>query len=717
MAIINTEKELINLYEELDKKKLVLPNFQRGFVWDRNKQKQLLSSILVDLPVGSLLILEGDSADFTKRQLCYPDELEQSGECFYVLDGQQRLSTLRTILYDVFSDSDKDWKYVWDHLYGPLRTRWFLRVKPSDGEQDYFGFSNLQFNDLKNLTDTDVIDFLEFKAVHKTKNKEAHHPDFRPVKDDGTKETKKAFITNAITSAYSDEYLIPLYEVYKGNDGIHIKVIRKIAENRIDDLKLLAEDSDFAREYYVDLFSNISSSDEIDDLHAEASKNDTFDDSIFTYKWAELKSDWVKDFSSELNSLVNRKMAIIHLHRNEMSRAVAIFEAINRGGEPLSVYDLVVAKSARDQSVENLSSKIIKILSKNIEVSDKLSEKYHRELEVKGVALWAPTSMGVIAGNEPSKQFKDCFVNTLSLLVNVKGNNDDCRVDHIKKDKILTLSSTEINEYTDRAIISVVRALAFMQLRCGITSAKNIPYKLMLVVLAFHLEDDSVWESKRDLDKLEYWYWVSLLGGSYFTGQNQRCAEDITELKLLLNTGENLFSTTEKKVLNRPEYVTKDILLRKADEQEPSSVKNAILSFILSRCPKDFLKSELGKFVELSPWKIANQAVIVELHHVIPLGSETKLGESSSELRRDSSHPLNSCLNLAYISKEANRTIRDKTPQEYIKHIDELGAIGNYIPAIKHFQDAMTTSKYENVLEERFNLIQWAIKQHIDSLL
>jgi uncharacterized protein with ParB-like and HNH nuclease domain len=42
MPIENTEKELPQLYVDLDKNKLVLPNFQRGFVWDRNKQKQLL---------------------------------------------------------------------------------------------------------------------------------------------------------------------------------------------------------------------------------------------------------------------------------------------------------------------------------------------------------------------------------------------------------------------------------------------------------------------------------------------------------------------------------------------------------------------------------------------------------------------------------------------------------------------------------------------------
>ena len=720
MAIVNTEKELSTLYEDLEKDKLVLPNFQRGFVWDRNKQKQLLASILVDLPVGSLLILEGNANDFTKRKLCYPDELIIEGECYYVLDGQQRLSTLRTMLYDVFSDGE--WRDVWDHLFGYLRTRWFLRVKPNESEEDYFGYNNLQFNSLKTLTDTDIIDFVEFKVVHKTKEQEVHHPGYRPKKDNGSYEERPAFIIDSIVNSYSDENLIPLYEVYKEDSGIHKKVLVKIANSRVDRLKLLAESVDHSKSFYLNLFVTEKTnytSDEIEVLYEQATSEDEFNESIFVDKWAELKAVWVKDFCDELNSLIDRKMAIIHLHRNEMNRAVAIFEAINRGGEPLSVYDLVVAKSAQDQSVKNLSSKIIETLSVTIELTEALSEKYFRSHTANNVAQWSPMSMKVITGNEPSKQFKELFVNTLSLLVNVKGKGEDCKVEHIKKEKILSLSSNEVNEYCNRSIQAVVRALAFVQLRCGITSAKETPYKLMLIVLSFYLDDDDIWLSKRKLDKLEYWYWVSLFGGAYFSRQNEQCREDIVNLAPLIDSGEKTFSYRESKVLDYPDYVTKDILLRKDEnnEQEQGTVKRALLSFILSQCPKDFSRLGGEELLELCPWKIANQSISVELHHVIPLGSETKLGESSTAIRKDQSHPLNSTLNLAYISKEANRAIRDKSPAEYVNHIEELGSFDNYIPPIRSFQEAMRTNEYGSVLEERYELLYRAIKQRISTLI
>ena len=42
MAIENLERELSVIYDELDHNKLVLPNFQRSFVWSRDKQRKLL---------------------------------------------------------------------------------------------------------------------------------------------------------------------------------------------------------------------------------------------------------------------------------------------------------------------------------------------------------------------------------------------------------------------------------------------------------------------------------------------------------------------------------------------------------------------------------------------------------------------------------------------------------------------------------------------------
>ena len=44
------------LLDGIDKNDLVMPEFQREYVWNKEKAKQLMVSLLKDYPVGSLLL-------------------------------------------------------------------------------------------------------------------------------------------------------------------------------------------------------------------------------------------------------------------------------------------------------------------------------------------------------------------------------------------------------------------------------------------------------------------------------------------------------------------------------------------------------------------------------------------------------------------------------------------------------------------------------------
>lgn len=47
--------ELQSLLTEIENKKIVVPEFQREYVWDRNQAKSLLHSLYYEYPVGGLL--------------------------------------------------------------------------------------------------------------------------------------------------------------------------------------------------------------------------------------------------------------------------------------------------------------------------------------------------------------------------------------------------------------------------------------------------------------------------------------------------------------------------------------------------------------------------------------------------------------------------------------------------------------------------------------
>jgi hypothetical protein len=108
---------------------ILLPQFQRDFVWKRQQVLDLLDSIAQNYPIGSLLLWqsrqelrrENRIADL-KIVLPKPDYPVN-----YLLDGQQRLSAICGALYWNGPDPNSVWNIVYD-----LRKRDFLHLDTLD---------------------------------------------------------------------------------------------------------------------------------------------------------------------------------------------------------------------------------------------------------------------------------------------------------------------------------------------------------------------------------------------------------------------------------------------------------------------------------------------------------------------------------------------------------------------------------------------------------
>jgi hypothetical protein len=79
------------LLDGINKRDLVLPEFQREYVWSKEQAKQLFVSLAKDYPVGSLMIWKTDEPPELKNIKNLPTIL---GSFDVILDGQQRLTTL-----------------------------------------------------------------------------------------------------------------------------------------------------------------------------------------------------------------------------------------------------------------------------------------------------------------------------------------------------------------------------------------------------------------------------------------------------------------------------------------------------------------------------------------------------------------------------------------------------------------------------------------------
>lgn len=91
--------DLARVLGAIDRGEIVLPEFQRDFVWDTTAVKQLIATCLTGWPIGSLLLLPGKSQIFFRVRAFESAPPVQDPFQLVVLDGQQRLTSLYQALY------------------------------------------------------------------------------------------------------------------------------------------------------------------------------------------------------------------------------------------------------------------------------------------------------------------------------------------------------------------------------------------------------------------------------------------------------------------------------------------------------------------------------------------------------------------------------------------------------------------------------------------
>jgi len=91
-----TQDSLENLLREIGKGKIQLPDFQRGWVWDDNHIRSVVTSVSRSFPIGAVMTLQtGGNVKFQPRLI---EGIELEGQApaaeRLILDGQQRLTSL-----------------------------------------------------------------------------------------------------------------------------------------------------------------------------------------------------------------------------------------------------------------------------------------------------------------------------------------------------------------------------------------------------------------------------------------------------------------------------------------------------------------------------------------------------------------------------------------------------------------------------------------------
>lgn len=520
-----------------------------------------------------------------------------------------------------------------------------------------------------------------------------------------------------IYKAASDKGKIPIFYLSEveatSSESVINKILIRLSEERKEELLAKIEDG------VLDILGIYPEFDSNEDEITDVLNN--------------MARDWTNDVANYFNDRREKLIPFIILDEDELSRAIVTFDYINQGGTPLSVFDLIVAKTAIIDKSENFQDKIINMLRTNIVLPDSITNVLKNSTKIN--KEWDPKRMNLFSekNSELTSTFKNQFINLLGIIsLSEYGKVDSIKLEFMKKDRLIQLSPKDIYNNMPTVVNGLIRALAFLQYRCGIAKFDNLNYKLMILPIAYILCYDKNWNSIESLNKIESWYWASLFSGEYNDAQNKTCIDDIKNLYKFINNNEDTFEERRNNVFNKIGYSDDKTFIDKEDGNSASdAMKNAILQYVLSNQPIDLINS-----IELNAWDVACKKVVkfedgtekgleIEVHHIIPLASANNINESTKKIRADKKCILNSPINYTYITKDSNVKIGGKSIPDYTNSLVKDTFVTQFIPSDKKNNDLIGLQYKENkdknkiyeFLDSRLDLIKRELKNELSRLI
>ena len=122
---MSTQMTIAELIHDIARGELILPEFQRGYVWSQTQVREYLSSLFKGYPTGSFLIWKTPAPGLVRGA---PGD-ESAGAFQLILDGQQRLTSIYTLVTGQpppFYEGEK----LHFNIYFNVKTKEFSYYKP-----------------------------------------------------------------------------------------------------------------------------------------------------------------------------------------------------------------------------------------------------------------------------------------------------------------------------------------------------------------------------------------------------------------------------------------------------------------------------------------------------------------------------------------------------------------------------------------------------------
>lgn len=537
----STKNRLADLLRDIVGGKIQLPDFQRGWVWDDEHIRSLLTSIARAFPVGAVMLLEtGGDAKFKIRPVesidpnaITPDKAEK-----LILDGQQRLTSLTQVLMLDAAVQTRD------HKGRELKRHYYIDIDRALQGPEHF--------------------------------------------------------EDAIFGVEED---------------------RKIRENFGRDIKL---DLSFPEKEY-DAFAFPCN---------QILNSDAWEQGLFNHSPNRF-GDFMKFRGMVLDEFRKYDIPVIELKKGNKKEAVClVFEKVNTGGVPLSVFELITATYAADGI--NLRDEWFGSVKEKVEG---FRQYFSKQRMLRGI--------------EPTDFFQGLsLLHTMELRqADIATGKTGKQVTGVsaKRDAVLTLPLAAYLKWKDALAKGFWQAAKFLRKESFFSTA-DLPYRTQLVPLAVVLTLlGERWQEQKIYDKVARWYWCGVLGELYGGAVETRFALDAQELMAWIDG-----AVTEPTTIVDANFQSARLdTLRSRN----SAAYKGINVLIQRNGARDFFWKSTIRDLDENDWEECK----LDIHHIFPKAWCEKQGIGPKR--------FNSILNKTPISYKANRMIGGKAPSEYLAQL------------------------------------------------
>lgn len=313
------------------------------------------------------------------------------------------------------------------------------------------------------------------------------------------------------------------------------------------------------------------------------------------------------------------KLSFIELRGIEVAEVCQIFERINQAGQPLSMFDIVVAKTFRPKAG-----------GKSEFYLRGLFEGFRRDLDLAGSRYEAIDDMTLLQ--------------TLAVLV--RDSVPDAKVQNITERYLNVLRTEHLESVWEDGKMAIQKVFDFLNNHLRLPGPALVPYRYFYMSLAsyFFRNDEP------NYDLLRRYFWYFSFHNEDLLSNTSHLADHVDRFQKSRMDGNYGF---ERFLIDKDR-------LRNTTYSSRGRLSRALLALYANQDPRD--------------WAFPDRSVIASvyytltdhpnLHHIFPLDfCEKHLGERGQY--------ADSLLNIAYLTQITNLKISNKNPLEYLQ--DFLG--------------------------------------------